>query len=237
MVEIWRYPVTSVGGELVPFVSLSPAGVKGDREYGLIDLATGTPASPEREVRWRRALHLTASLPGDRLPALELPGRRAYSLDDRSLNAELSDYFGFAVSPAAYAHTRCRGDFPLSTYRHPHAPVHLLTTASLRSLEAVGLKAQLDSRRFRPTALIEVGDAPFPEQAWVGRRMRLGGAELRALENTKRCGITFLSQLGLSEDPEILRTIVRHNQRHLGVYCAVERPGTIRVGDTFQLIA
>jgi uncharacterized protein YcbX len=43
--------------------------------------------------------------------------------------------------------------------------------------------------------------------------------------------MTLIAQPGVEEKPEILRNILRHNQRNLGVYCNIEMPGLVRVGD------
>jgi hypothetical protein len=47
--------------------------------------------------------------------------------------------------------------------------------------------------------------------------------------------MTFIGQPGLDEDPDILRTILRHNKRHLGIYCSVSSAGTITVGDQIDV--
>lgn len=223
--------MTSVGGERVTAVDLTAEGVEGDRQYGLIDAIDGLPAAPEKELRWRKALHLRAAASRDRLAQLTLPDGRSYALDDRALNSELSAYFGFAVCVAAYEHTRRRNGFPITRYRHPHFPIHLLTSASLTQLGKFGSSGPPDSRRFRPTALIAAEGEGFVENDWVGRRLRIGAVKLAGHESTKRCGVTLVSQPGLDEDPDILRNVLRHNRRHLGIYCTIETPGQIRVGD------
>ena len=58
--EIWRYPVSSVGGERMLFTGVTAIGLAGDRQFALIDVETGRPAAPEFEVRWRKALALHA---------------------------------------------------------------------------------------------------------------------------------------------------------------------------------
>jgi uncharacterized protein len=229
--ELWNYPVTSVGGEKVIAAELTVDGSKGDRQHGLIDAVSGSPAAPEREPRWRKALHLRAAASCAGHPILTFPDGRSFPLDDGLLNAELTAFFGFSVSVAAYDHTEMRIGFPITRYRHPHFPVHLVTSASLAALGKLVASGPPDSRRFRPTALIRNESDGFVEDAWIGRRVRLGSAELLVHESTKRCGVTFVSQPGLDEDPEILRNILRHNRRNLGIYCTVEKPGVVRIGD------
>ena len=232
VIEIWRYPVSSVGGERVSRATLRADGIEGDRQYGLIDTATGTPAVPEKDVRWRKALHLEACNSDCGVPVIIFPDGRRFSTSDGSLNDILSDYFGFGAAIAAYEHTVRRFEFPLTHFRHRHFPLHLLTTASLKHLANLCKTSAIDSRRFRPNVLIEVdNDNGFVETGWIGRRLRLGGIEFMAEEDTKRCGVTFVSQPGLEEDPEILRNILRNNKRNLGIYCSIASGGTIEVGD------
>jgi uncharacterized protein YcbX len=229
---------------MVPQADIGPSGIVGDRRYALIDAVSGRPAAPEIEPRWRKALHLRATLDvsttldlpnslGDRqLPRIAFPDGASCGLDDASLNARLSDYFSFAVSIAAYARDARLPAIPAAVGRYQPAAMHLLTTASIRHLATLRQAAAIDSRRFRPTVLIDVpqGDG-FVESNWIGRPMRLGEIALTAREETKRCGMTFAAQPGLDEDPEILRAILRHNKRNLGIYCAVGSTGTIRPGD------
>ena len=231
-VEIWRYRISSVGGERVCGAIVRPDGVVGDRQYGLVEAATGKPAAPENNPKWRKALHLTAGTLQEAPPILTFPDGRTCSLGDRALNDMLTEYFGFEVVMAAYEHAPWRLSFRLTKYRHPHFPLHVLTTSSLERLAALGQKDAVDSRRFRPSVVIEVEKGHgFVENDWIGRRLRLGRIDAMAEEATKRCGITFVSQPGLDEDAEILRSILRNNKRHLGVYCSTDAYGTIELSD------
>lgn len=233
--EVWRFPVTSVGGEIVASATLTSDGLEGDRHYGLIDATDGSPAAPERDPRWRKALHLTAKHVENGIPILTFPDGGGLQLDDRTTNEALSDHFGFHVEVAAYEHTSHPAAFPISRYRHPHFPVHLLTTSSLECLRSFGSAGAIESRRFRPTVLVATTGEGFVENKWVGSHIDLGPVELAVHEGAKRCGMTFLSQPGLDEDPEILRNILRHNGRNLGIYCTVEQAGSITVGDEVLL--
>jgi uncharacterized protein YcbX len=230
--EIWRYPVSSLGGEQMASAEVEAAGIVGDRLFALIDSADGLPAVPEKHARWHKALHLRASCVDGGSPTIAFPDGRGCSVDDPSLNQHLSNYFGFAAAIASHAPIEGPVDFPLAKHRHVHFPIHVLTTNSLKRLAELRQAETIDVRRFRPTVLIEISEGSgFLENGWIDKRLRLGATELRAREATKRCGITMIAQPGLGDDPDILRTIVRHNKRTLGVYCSVDSCGTIRVGD------
>ena len=232
VVEIWRYPVSSVGGERLREAGVSPFGIAGDREYALIDRVSGLPAAPEKDKRWRRALYLQATCVDGQAPAISFPDGHACSLTDSSVSDRLSDYFGFAASVAVYRHDERHAAFPLTRHRQHHFPMHVLTTASLKHLAALRQVEAIDSRRFRPTVLIDTGEGrSFVEREWIGRHLRLGAIDLTAQDEARRCGMTVISQPGLAEDPEILRNILRHNKRNFGIYCSIGGTGTIQLGD------
>lgn len=235
--ELWQYPISSVGGESVRSITAGASGVLGDRNFILMDGKTGMPAAPERDARWRPALHLTARPVEGDLPLIAFPDGATMSVADVATNEYLSNYFGFCVVIGKLNDTSEHYGFPRATHRHHHFPIHILTTGSLRRLAQLLSVNDVDVRRFRPTMLVETGDdAGFPESAWIGRRVIMGAIELCVEEETKRCGVTFISQPGLDEDPEVLRSILRHNKRHLGVYCSVTREGEIQVGDQLTIL-
>lgn len=115
------------------------------------------------------------------------------------------------------------------------SPVHLLSNTSLTSLSADG--SGLDARRFRPNVLVDVeGDeGGYPEAAWAGGRLQLGGATLRVSGQTIRCVIPTRPQPGLELDRSITRLLAERTHRLLGVYADVAKPGTVRVGDTVEV--
>jgi len=117
-------------------------------------------------------------------------------------------------------------------------PIHVLTTASLGTMERLNPNAQWDVRRFRPNFLLET-DARFKsliESEWNGQRLRIGSAVLQCDIPAMRCGMTMHAQEGLPKDPSILRSIVKDADQNLGVYAKVATPGEIRLGDVAELM-
>jgi len=96
------------------------------------------------------------------------------------------------------------------------------------ALRAALPDTDIDARRFRPNAVIAGGSL---EKAAVGSPFAIGHRTMTIIERTKRCGMTMIAQDGLTEDAEILRTIVRQRSRCFGVYAAVSGDGAIAVGD------
>lgn len=116
-------------------------------------------------------------------------------------------------------------------------PLHLLTTASLRTLAARAPDTTVDVRRFRPNFLIEASGAPgdLPEADWSGQTIRAGTVEIKIEMPTVRCVMPTLPQADLRKEPAILRSIVRDLDQNLGVYATVAGAGIVRVGDRVEL--
>lgn len=114
-------------------------------------------------------------------------------------------------------------------------PVHVVTTASLRTMATHG--GDFDVRRFRPNVLIDNPEDGLVEQGWLGGTLRAGEVGFRVEIPTVRCSIPMREQPGLSADPAVSRTVSRQGERCLGVYADIVATGTIAVGDqvTFDL--
>jgi uncharacterized protein len=124
-------------------------------------------------------------------------------------------------------------------------PVSVLTTSTLERLRRLQPESRFDERRFRMNLIIDADEAGFVENGWIGRALAIGdAARLRVALPDPRCVMTTLAQDELSEDTDILRTLVRHNRIQVGdaglfpcagVYAVVEAPGTIWIGERVAL--
>lgn len=119
------------------------------------------------------------------------------------------------------------------------ALVHLVTTATLARLHELYPAGRFDAPRFRPNVVVDMGHGAkgFVEQGWIGRTVTVGGVKLKITGSCARCVMTTLPQGDLPKDTGILKTAVRHNQSHVGVYAAVVSEGLIRRGDAVQVDA
>ena len=116
-------------------------------------------------------------------------------------------------------------------------PLVLLTRASLASLAAAQPASRFDPRRFRPNLLLESEEAAgFPENDWVGKRLRVGTVELDVAMECPRCVMTTHGFADLPKDSSVMRALVKENGGNLGVYASVTKAGTIREGDTVEVI-
>lgn len=98
---------------------------------------------------------------------------------------------------------------------------------------ATAAAADLDSRRFRPSIVVD-GLEAGEEDAWVGRRVRVGSATLLVDHRCERCVIITIDPDELEVDPSILQRIHRDYESRFGVLCEVAEPGEMRVGDPVE---
>lgn len=274
---IWRYPVKSMLGEALEAVALGPGGLLGDRGYAIRDLDTGHVASVKHPRKWRRLLECRATFltePRADLPlppiVVTLPDGRHLASDDPALPRALSDLFGRAVELVSRAEAPTREANRAPPDAEPdteairvepmglaapgtffdYAPVHVLSTRSLRTVSDMAPTSQFSVARFRPNLVIDTtSTAPFPEFEWLGDTVRIGGADLRMIDPAPRCVATTLPQPGLGADPAVLRTIARCPPvasvtaapgvpfpAALGGYATVTGSGTIRRGDPLRVV-
>ncbi len=126
---------------------------------------------------------------------------------------------------------------PPGTYYDAH-PLMLMTTSAFRSLAEAQPDSAIDPRRFRPSLIVDTGDAPgHPEKEWVGRRLRIGAVEVDIVGGCPRCVmVTRRVDDDLPQDRTILRHIVRDLDQDVGVYASVTDPGPLAVGDEVVLL-
>ena len=111
------------------------------------------------------------------------------------------------------------------------SPMLLVTDRSLATLARLAPGSDFDVRRFRPNAVIATDgvEGEFPEQDWIGRRLRLGEVELEVTASCPRCVMVTRDFADLPADRQVLRTIVRDAGQNLGVYADVVTPGSLAV--------
>ena len=228
VVELWRYPVKSLLGEQLREVQVEERGVVGDRLYAVTD-RHGKLGSGKTSRRFRRldGLFDLRARDGGARPIVTLPDGRELSVGDAELDAFLSERYG----------DQLRVLHEDGVPHHDAAPLHLLTTSSLRWLGTKIPASQIAARRFRPNVLLETSGDALVEDAWVGRRLALGGAVIRVLERTERCVMTTNAQAELPKDPAVLRAVTEFNDVCLGINASVERGGIVTVGDSLRALS
>jgi uncharacterized protein YcbX len=112
-------------------------------------------------------------------------------------------------------------------------PATLVSGSSLALIDG-------DGRRFR--MLLELdGLEALAEEAWGGRRVRVGEATLLVGDPTPRCAVPSASPDTGCRDRDVLRELLERRgsldgEACLGVYAEVLEPGVVRVNDEVALL-
>ncbi|MDX6678836.1 MAG: uncharacterized protein QOE31_2888 [Solirubrobacteraceae bacterium] len=222
VVALWRYPVKSMAGEHLEAVDVSWHGLAGDRRWAFVRDGLERSDFPWLTIRERPDMwHYRPSFRDPGLPDVSPTAVRTPAGDERD---------GAEAARAAELGTGVR-DITLQRGVFDTMPLALITTQSIASLGSV-LDRELDVRRFRPNLLIEAaGDAAFPEDAWVGRVLRIGAMRMRVDKRDQRCVMVNVDPESTDRDPAILRAIAGERQACLGVYGSTVQPGRLAVGD------
>lgn len=222
VVALWRYPVKSMGAESLEKADVSWHGLAGDRRWAFVRGGVERSGFPWLTIRERpdmgqyRPRFVEPTKPDKSPTRVRTPTGRDFDVVDPALAAELGH--------EARVIKQDRGVF--DTF-----PLSLITTQTVAQLgEMVG--AELDVHRFRANLLVEAAnDATFPEDAWVGCVLRIGGATMRVDKRDKRCAVVNVDPITGRQDPSTLRAIARMREGCLGVYGSTVQPGRIAVGD------
>ena len=237
-----RYPVKSLQGESVDRAEVGPQGLAGDRVLAFLG-ETGEVLSAKRTGA---LLEGAARVRGEAVE-VQVPGGEWHAAPSADLDAAASAWLDRPVhlarpdpeEPASFRMSFDLDDEDQDVFEWPCppgtfvdlAPVHLLSTASLRAAAALHPDGTWDPARFRPSILVDAPGDGFVEDDWVGRRLRLGTVELEVSMPTIRCALPTRAQRDLPRDLDVVKTLNREHDGNLGVYATVVTPGTVAVGD------
>lgn len=205
-----------MAGERLESCSVIAVGLEGDRGWALID---GTPNRAGKFLTIRQHEMLLRYRP---------------RLVDGEVRVETPD--GSVITEARLLVDRLQSETgrPLELSDHAGANFddsHVLII-NLASIQVLGLEAgmNLDRRRFRANLYID-GLEPEEELRWLGRRIRVGEAELDVVKRDERCVVITRDPDTTVATPELLRVLAERHDQCMGVYCRVVRPGRVAVGD------
>ena len=232
---LWRYPVKSMAAEELDGAEVSWHGLAGDRRWAFIrggQVRNGFPWLTIRERPGLAHYRPRFAVPGrpNASPVLvRTPSGGELDVADPALAAELGAGVGVIKQN--------RGVFDTM-------PLSLLTTQALAGLGRLA-GIEVVAGRFRPNIVVDASgveateaDAPrrdFPEDAWVGRVLCIGGLRMRVDQRDQRCVMVTIDPVTLHRDPAILRAIARERDTRFGVYGSPVEPGQVAVGDPVEL--
>jgi uncharacterized protein YcbX len=186
VVALWRYPVKSRMGEDLNAAVVTERGLVGDRQFAVVDAATGKIAGAKNPRKWGnffdfRAAYVEPPKSGSKLPAvrLTLPDGAVVTSDQPDLPQVLSAALGREVAFVEAQHdgtssgaqaeeywpdmegldfrdTVTDFELPAGTF-FDLAVVHLLTTATIDRLRALYPEGRFEARRFRPIVVVATG--------------------------------------------------------------------------------
>lgn len=179
-----------------------------------------------------RSVHLADTPPADAVLDRSVPDQVLRDGTEAEVEATLS-HIGRATPEASFF------DF---------APLHLITTSTLRQVAELGALADADVRRFRPNLVLDTPGSGFLETGWSERELRIGESlRVRVICSTPRCAVPTLEHGRLPRDPAVLRTLAQHHrippladwspEPCAGVYAQVLEPGPIKVGDPVYTVS
>ncbi len=262
VISLRRYPVKSMRGEELTAARVGAQGILGDRHFAFRDLETGKIVSAKYPAKWGKIFDLPVSWvrspeeSNDPVVRFQLPGGEWRRSDDPQAAEPFGALFGRKVALLSsaldtvsleeywpdiegLAHREATTDekMPAGTF-FDAAPVHIVTTATLRKLRELYPEGLFEARRFRPNFVVALpeGERGFVENGWVGKKLRIGDSvRLEITMGCGRCVMTTLPQGDLPKDPGILRTAARHNRAEVGVYAKVLAEGWVWRGAPVQL--
>jgi uncharacterized protein YcbX len=228
---LWRYPVKAMLGQRLRAADLTAHGMAGDRRLALLDPDSGRSVTAVQPRLYQTMLRCAAAM-DEQGVGVELPDGTTVHSTDADADTALSAYIGRPVTLAP-------APVPASVFEG--APVHLISTATLKRLAAENPRGLAEPERYRPNLLVDTGGDGFVDNDWIGRELRIGDeAVLRVVAGAPRCAIPTMVHGGLPRDPEALRVIRRTNsipaqpgrepEPVAGVYAEVVRVGRIAEG-------
>jgi uncharacterized protein len=232
VVELWRFPVKSLGGERLPAAEVGPEGLAGDRQWALFDTDSGFGLTARRVPD---LLFATARLRPDGAVEVVLPDGTVTADDD-----VLSTWLGRPVALRAAGEatgTRryenpadAEADADWESFEGAGGAFH--DNADFRiTLVSAGTIGGWDRRRFRANVVLDGAG----EDDLSGSRVRLGDAVVDVDRPVPRCVMVTRPQPGgIDRDTGVLRTIHRERGGNLAVGGRVLTPGRVAVGDELR---
>jgi uncharacterized protein YcbX len=207
--ELWRYPVKTMGGELLTRARIGPLGIEGDRVVHVEDAGQRviTSRSHPRFLGHKGTLGLDGEPLVDGRP-WRSPEVAADVVDIAGKGARLVRFDGperFDVLPLLVA-----TDGAIAAFGH-------------------------DRRRLRPNLVIGGVDG-MSEREWPGCTLRIGKVLIGVQNLRQRCIMTSFDPDTQVQDKSITRGIYQRFGGDLALDCFVIEGGDVALGDAVELL-
>jgi hypothetical protein len=209
VVELWRYPVKSLAGERLVETEIQRDGLVGDRLVQVYD-ARGHVVTARTHPD---LLGHQGTLGPDGEPRID-----GWPWASAEATARIETALGWKPRLERY----------VGTERFDVLPLLVATDGAIRALG-------VDGRRLRPNIVVGGVDG-LAERTWPGQQLQIGEVVIAVAKLRARCVMTTYDPDTQAQDPGVLRRIVREFGGTMALDCAVEVPGTVRVGDPVVLL-
>ena len=257
---LWRYPVKSMMGEELNSSDITGRGLLGDRQFAVVDRATGKIGGAKNPRKWGNFFDFRATYPelpraGTAIPRVRitLPDGAQVTTGQGDLEQVLSRVFGRDVTVEQappgdrpqgataeeywpdmagldYRDTVTDFEMPAGTF-FDIGVVHLLTTATLDRLRALYPQGRFEARRFRPNIVVSIpGEDPGFVENGWVGRTVTVGGDVR-LAITEPCPRCVMITLPQGDLPKD-SGILRTAAKHNGVNVGVY--GSVLNGGTIR---
>jgi uncharacterized protein YcbX len=255
--SLWRYPVKSMRGEELSEVFAGFSGVYGDRLFAFHS-STGPKGFPYLTARDQRKMLLyrprfrhsdKAARPINLAEAEKIgPGVNPVPADtaDTIVDVETPTGKTLAIDEPALIQILREGvpnrpDIKLLRSERAMTDCRPISLISVQSVRKLGdeLGAFVDPRCFRANIYLDLNTSGgFEEDGFVGRSLRIGSkVVLSIIERDPRCAMITLDPDTGESKPELLKKVAQAHKGMTGIYGAVLREGTVRKGDSVELLS
>ncbi len=246
--QIWRHPIKAHGREEITQVSLSEGhGMPWDRQWAVAhELSKFDPNAPGwvscqnfsrgAKAPLLQAITARSGLPNQKM-TLSHPDLKTLTIDPEN-TADKAAFIQWVmpISPTDRALPAGLVQAPNRSLTDTDYPSISLINLNSHATVADHVGRDISHLRWRGNIILHGLDA-WAEFNWVGKRVRVGQAELEIREPITRCTATNANTSTGERDADILGTLnSQFGHQQMGIYGVVIKSGKIRQGDTVELI-
>ena len=218
VVALYRYLVKAMAAEALETAQLGWAGFEGDRRHAFVQ-SENRSDFPWLTIREVPALTTYVPFARDGSVSVRTPTGRELPVESPELADELA---AAGRRPVHLLHSG-RGLFDAVPRLGREPPDgRRRRRAGRAGARSAALPAQRGDRR---------AGLEFPEEALIGRELRIGAARIRLDVRDSRCSVINFDPHTAERDPAVLRAVARHREKCAAVYGSCVEPGEVRVGD------
>lgn len=246
---IYRYPVKGFSPEPLESIAIAPGkGLANDRIYAVENGPSGfDEAAPTTVPKTKytvlmnmprvaaartRLDDITGLMTASAEGVVDFAGKLAEAEGREGFAAWLASVLG-ADADGPLKVLRTHGEFRFTD--SARGQISIINLASVRDLsERMGV--ELDPLRFRGNFHVE-GWPAWIENEWVGRKLRVGDAQLDVVKRIQRCLATHVNPTTAERDAEVCKALF-DNYGHVdcGIYLQATTPAAVKVGDMAGLL-